>query len=341
MELSADILDVNRKISDTYISVLSTIAVVILLGIAGNIISIIFYGFTKTQGLQQNVTYFLITALATNDLAACCSECSIFYEMRNIVNFRYRWGCVALYAFNHWLIVSSLFLLAFIAVDRYRRICLSSTAWQVTIPVARKVFAGISLFSMALACQYILTVDVTQFPIDIQGNQTILGTYCTHSRKSSLHKTIFTLHLIDLIIVLIISTILLTMYTKVTQKLRQVATRPHSTNTDIKVLIETRLVIMMITVTCVSVLTFAPYLYATIVIRPTREDRDELMSVTEQFMFRSYVLNCSINPYIMGLTNTQFRKFLARSICRCFKTDRTPPLEDTEADRGSQFSTLL
>ena len=80
---------------------------------------------------------------------------------------------------------------------------------------------------------------------------------------------------------------------------------------------ERKINVMLGTVTLASILIFMPYFYVVMFIRPEVTPGKFTYKPFVQLAWRSFMLNSTINPYIIGLFNSQFRKFVINLMCRC------------------------
>ena len=80
---------------------------------------------------------------------------------------------------------------------------------------------------------------------------------------------------------------------------------------------ERKINVMLGTVTLASILIFMPYFYVVIFIRPEVTPGKFTYRPLVQLAWKSFMLNSTINPYIIGLFNSQFRKFVINLMCRC------------------------
>lgn len=209
----------NDELTDEYVPVLVTFSVVLVLGIIGNTLSIVLYGYKEKKKEQRNVTYFLLSVLSTNDLVACASECTVFYEMTNTVTFRSQTGCIVMYFFNYGLVLNSLTLLFVIAVDRHRRVCCDNSKWQLNFSTARKCVACTAIYSAGVSLKNYFIVDTSHIDLDAGNFTNIIGFYCSHSYQEHLQTTIFIFHVIDFIVLITMTLTMLILYKSIIQKI--------------------------------------------------------------------------------------------------------------------------
>lgn len=86
-----------------------------------------------------------------------------------------------------------------------------------------------------------------------------------------------------------------------------------------KIAAERTIVIMMIAVTLASIFPFWPYFYVCFFVKPQTVRSGTILNLPEEFGYRTYILFCTVNPYIIGLTNSKYRHFVKSIILRCFR----------------------
>lgn len=86
---------------------------------------------------------------------------------------------------------------------------------------------------------------------------------------------------------------------------------------------ERKITLMLGMVTLASVLIFVPYFYVVIVIRPEITPGKFTYNAPVQLAWKSFLLNSTINPYIIGVFNSKFRKFVINLICCCKSFSKT------------------
>lgn len=361
---------INRDKIVEYSPAIAFSAVIVALGIFGNILSATFYGF-KTR---KSVTNTLISALAFTDLITCLVLADEIIELCYTVTFRSVFGCKLMYFCNHWLVFCSALQLPLIAFDRYKRIC-KPLSWQFSMFSARVALACIIVGALVLSVRDWFILDVVR--VDIMSNnhnETVKAFYCTHSKaKGGMQTAIKTFHLIDFtffILVILANFILYGFVAKAiwTARLR---TKKYSRNgqnanksdssgvtkvcdqetsvvsiSDIKVTdkeistdstgptpvlqnfkplrrchsyhAERKVSIMMMAVTIGSIASFVPYFIVNLAIKANSKTSEQEFNVGVQIALRSYMLNNAINPFLMGVFNREFKRFVKKLLCRCF-----------------------
>jgi amino acid transporter len=81
---------------------------------------------------------------------------------------------------------------------------------------------------------------------------------------------------------------------------------------------ERKVSIMMMAVTIGSIASFVPYFIVNLTLKANSKTSEQEFNVGVQIALRSYMLNNAINPYLMGIFNREFRRFVKKLLCRCF-----------------------
>ncbi|XP_045156302.2 tyramine receptor Ser-2-like [Mercenaria mercenaria] len=207
--------DLNDQKIREYAPAIAYSAFVMILGIFGNIFSIIYYGFKSTKTTTNN----LITYLAVTDFVTCIVFCDEIIELCFTITFKDVIGCKFMYFTNHTLVVGSAFILTLISVDRFRKIC-RRQSWQLTVLTAR-ICVGVLLFlSFLLSVRDFVILDVVQVNLTSPAqNKSIPGYYCTHTRDGDMKTTVTAFQLIDLATFIIVITTMVVLYSFVAREI--------------------------------------------------------------------------------------------------------------------------
>lgn len=81
--------------------------------------------------------------------------------------------------------------------------------------------------------------------------------------------------------------------------------------------LEKRMSYMMAAITIGSLVSDIPYFIFVLYVKHFSETDGYEFTVWMQMLYRSFILNSAINPYIIGFFNTAFRQFVKKSICKC------------------------
>lgn len=195
----------NREKAIQYLPAIVFAVLVILFGILGNSLSLLFYGFKVTR----TATTFLITTLSLTDLVTCVVLVGEVIELCYSVDFRSVAGCKILYFLNHWLVITSGLMLLVISVDRFRRIC-RPFQWQMSVRIAKLSTLTVLIFGGILSFRDIFVIDVVRVNITRDNSDILTGYYCTHVESANLETVITVFHILDFLTflgVLVVSSI--------------------------------------------------------------------------------------------------------------------------------------
>ncbi|XP_052764345.1 bombesin receptor subtype-3-like [Mya arenaria] len=190
-----DLKEISKRKIEEYAGAIAYTLVIIVFGILGNIMSVIFYGFK----VQRTTTHVIITGLAIVDLIACVLFSDLTVELCFTVTFKNKPGCKVMNFLNYWLETTSGYMLLFVAFDRYRKIC-RPFAWQFSIKSIHISFLVIVIAAMVYSVRYLIMFDVLHVNVtDAESDKTIEVFYCTHSNDPELKTVITFFHVLDLL----------------------------------------------------------------------------------------------------------------------------------------------
>lgn len=214
MEDEFNLEELNREKTIEYLPAIIFTCIVIVLGVLGNAMSVVFYGFK----VARTSTNFLISALAALDLVTCVVLVAEVIELCYSVNFRNRTGCKAMYFLNHWLVVTSGSMLLLIAIDRYRRIC-SPFARQITVGAAKLAIIVLTVYCFLLSFRNIFTIDVVKVNVTMDRGKILTAFYCTHTDQEQYMTAIYIFHMLDLLTFLVILVGACALYIRISMKI--------------------------------------------------------------------------------------------------------------------------
>lgn len=328
-------------------------AVTIALGMTGNLLTFVFYGFVE----KKTVTTFLITALALNDL---CSSVAMFDHIilvRFLIRYKSKLGCELTYFVNHFFVLNSVMFLNPIGIERCLRVCTQNPKYQVSKTKAAGMIASLSIYSFSVALRHFFIVGIEETKITMSDNTVITGFLCSLIHQQKYSAIINTFHLLDIFGFVLTNILLAIVYGIMAKKIglvrKRIGAYPFNASTDVQSLRvsvtadgsgstsnrdtskriefrsqnptwvshrrenrERKINIMLGTITLSSLLSFVPYFYVVVVVKPQETPGAFTFDPLVQTGWRSFMLNSSINPYIIGLFNSQFRNFVS-DIFRC------------------------
>ncbi|KAL3881145.1 hypothetical protein ACJMK2_027603 [Sinanodonta woodiana] len=204
----------SSQLTIVFIPVIIFVGVLIILGLFGNSMVLYFYG-RKTKK-TSNISFILV--LAVFDLLTCTFSLpmEIFDLVLNITFYNVA-ACKILQFVTYFTDVASTFILASIAVDRYRRICKPHTNQfsikQVNIICGLCASASVLLSWPASAFFTIEPVSVIYSdPNNTTHQVNITGYDCTLTRSEWYAPYILTFHVVHLIVFVSVTISLVVMY---------------------------------------------------------------------------------------------------------------------------------
>ena len=203
-----------RKIRE-YVPVFAYSALVIVLGIVGNIFTVAFYGFHE----PKTSTNVIITALGTADLIACIAFSNEIIELCFTVTFKNAALCKSLSFCNQTLVVISGCIMLLVAVDRYRHIC-TPFAWQLSVKCVGIVIACIVVFSGLHSAKTIIILDVVHVNItDAFTDRALEAFYCAETWAPGMQMLVAVSNTLDMVTFLLIIGSCVVLYTLIARAL--------------------------------------------------------------------------------------------------------------------------
>jgi hypothetical protein len=172
----------QTEISTRLIPAVVPAALIILIGIVGNILTIAFF----SRKSARTVPVVLIKYLAVSDLVACIVSISVISEM--VLNIRYDPNASAICKISHfmgnWTVGVSLAFLTVINIDRYRKICYP-LGKQIPISALKYIGTCVVLFFMLSSARLLATFDIMEVNVTVTNSinmsETVTGFHCVAS----------------------------------------------------------------------------------------------------------------------------------------------------------------
>ncbi|XP_045182074.2 cholecystokinin receptor type A-like [Mercenaria mercenaria] len=186
--------EAHRKKVEEHIPLITVLFIIAFVGIIGNILTIIFYGYR----VKMTSTIALIRLLAILDLIVCFLCFTTIADLFVNILFTDEILCKVMYFFDHWFVVSSVFTLWIISIDRYRRMC-KPLGKQLTVKSATVAVIITSVFSMVFSSHDFITYSPVKVNISTSDkvNPYITGHYCTNTDSPDLHLVVIVFHVLD------------------------------------------------------------------------------------------------------------------------------------------------
>ena len=317
------------------------IGLVIVFGVVGNSLTFVYYGFKE----KKTITTLLVTVLALNDLMCSLAMIDHIIIMRYLIRYFSELGCQLTYVINHFLVLNSIILLNPIGMERCLRVCTLNPNYQVTKPKAMFMIGSVAFYSFVMAIRHFVIVGIEEMDIVVSANLTVVGHVCSLRQETQYATAIDVFHIMDIAGFVLTNIFLAFAYGLMAKKIGLVrskigaypiattAAASHSGNMSLTVEgsnasatgsgtsksvklcrrrnnQERKINIMLGTITLSSLLSFLPYFYVVILVKPQASPGAYTYSPLVQAGWRSFMLNSSINPYIIGFFNTNFRTFV-------------------------------
>lgn len=191
--------ELNSALTEEFAPVIIYVAIVVLFGLVGNTMSVIFYGFNS----PRTPTNCIITSLAVADLFCCVVLLDVILELCYAVTFRSVIGCKVKYFINHTFFSIAFTTLFLVAIDRFRKLCFPF-GWQFTIFRVKIAFAVICSYSIAISLRGLIVLDVVRVNVTNSKEEVVEGFFCTLSNKEELQGVIAVFQIADLLTWLVI-----------------------------------------------------------------------------------------------------------------------------------------
>lgn len=198
--------------------------IIAIIGVIGNILTIIFYGF-KTK---KSSTTVLITYLAIFDLIMCFLIFTTITDLFVNITFTNSILCKIMYFCDHWIAVTSVYVLCIISVDRYRRMC-KPLARQFSTRFALGATITVCFISMAWSTHDFVTISPVTINISTSNEKipVVTGYYCTNTDEPNLKTVVTVFHILDAVSIFLVLVVFIYTYGNIWYTLRK-----HNRNTS-------------------------------------------------------------------------------------------------------------
>lgn len=297
------------------------LAVISCTGIVGNSLVIYVY---KTKYTYTNTRSFIL-CLSAIDLFSCCF--TIPFETATLLKqytFERVWLCKLSRFCNTLCANSSSFLLVFIAIERFRKVC-KPLGWQISTNVSKFLcILSVTLgLSVSLHAIFVYGKQTFYIPeVNMTGSECSFGDKVKRTSIPFLFTTVFGVLFVSGVIILSV------LYCLIGQKLRaQVRNMSKSFGNNRQQTVirnqarSRKTSLLMLVVTLAFVLSFLPHL-TVFLIRQLKKDfigsLSEVNKALYKFVLRSYFLNCAINPIIYSVCDSRFKQACKEVFSRRF-----------------------
>lgn len=215
MDTELLIEQLNDEIAKLYLPVTIYIAVLLLLGLAGNMLVCYYYGAVG----KNSASSVYIISLAVYDLLVCCvcmpteiTDIYFYYTFENDA------ACKVLKFLSYFSTIGSNFVLVAIARDRFKKICTLSDQ-QVTTKCARYTCVVCGLASAITSFPVLLLSQSTSIKIENKHGLDLQGLSCTTLYNAKYKVYIWVFLAILFIGFVLLSIYIITVYVNVSIKL--------------------------------------------------------------------------------------------------------------------------
>ncbi|XP_045215284.2 cholecystokinin receptor type A-like [Mercenaria mercenaria] len=207
--------DLLRKaqwgISMRLLPVMVSLWALILMGVIGNILTIVFY----VKRSKRTTPVILIICLAVADLATCVTAIPIISEMATNVRYSQIILCKLAHFAGLWAGACSSAILWTISIDRYRKVC-RPLGKQMTVTTVKYLVIGITSISLLLSVRMLVTFDAVNVNITIPNmNETVVGSFCAAREEQEYKLVGLVFYLIDFILVVMVWMTVVVTYSKI------------------------------------------------------------------------------------------------------------------------------
>ncbi|XP_060564271.1 D(2) dopamine receptor-like [Ruditapes philippinarum] len=191
--------EAHRKKVLEYMPLIVVLFVLVVVGLIGNILTILFYGFK----IKKTPTFVLILLLAIVDLIVCCLAFTTIADLCVNIMFTSEILCKCMYFLDHWLMLSSVLILWIISIHRYRRIC-KPLGRQLDERSAKIVVVMTTTLSMVYCIHVFIIYKPVKLNISTSDDSVpiVVGHYCTNTDDPDIRDVLITFHIIDIVSIL-------------------------------------------------------------------------------------------------------------------------------------------
>ncbi|KAJ8322262.1 hypothetical protein KUTeg_000733 [Tegillarca granosa] len=188
----------------------------VVIGILGNIVVIIFYGWKQ----KKTPSKMFIVTLAVFDLVSCCLSYPLeITDMVDYFEFPSYIACKLLRFVNYFATMTSGLFLLVIAIDRFKRIC-HPLHTQINVKSARLIIISVMAFGVILSWPSIVFHSVVSVNVTMFGTNTgIIGQDCTSYSTGFYKKLLAIYHFVLLLFFVLTAASITILYILVVRKI--------------------------------------------------------------------------------------------------------------------------
>ncbi|KAH3817635.1 5-hydroxytryptamine receptor 1F-like [Dreissena polymorpha] len=232
----------NDKMARLMVPATVYFSIIMVLGVVGNPMVCYYYGAKK----KMTTNSFLIVILALYDVIVCAifipseiADIEFFYKFEN------EFACKVLRFMNYFAQIGSIFTLAVIAIDRFKKIC-RLTKPQMGIRTAKFVSLGSIGIAILLSWPALAIYGSIQVPIPNTHGLDLMGTDCTSTTAVAYQKYVLVFHGIHFVLFVGFLVVLIVLYSIIghtifSHKKRLMMYKPRTKRAPLSTEVETSL----------------------------------------------------------------------------------------------------
>ena len=202
--------ELNDKKTVLVIPAILYVAILMVLGLVGNILVCVYYG-CKTK---TNTNSFFIIVLAVFDLLSCTITMPIeIVDLRFFYMFTNAPACKIARFLNYFVTIGSAATLLTIAIDRHRRMC-RPFKHQLQLKDAKKAFGIAVALSLILSWPSLIFYDSVSVNVTDTYNKSVIleGFDCTTTKHESYKSYLLAFNILHFVLFVVASVILGVLY---------------------------------------------------------------------------------------------------------------------------------
>ncbi|KAH3819042.1 thyrotropin-releasing hormone receptor-like [Dreissena polymorpha] len=319
---------IHRDLVADFIPLMVWLGVASVIGIVGNIVTIIFHGWKS----RPSSTMVFITWLAAADLLVCLLMIEQILDLHLNVYFTSPVHCKAKYFFIYVGVYWSCMSLTLISVDRFKKVC-RPISKQFSEKSSRYASMIVVLISIIVSLRIVFALDISEVEVittDGSG-QTAVGHDCYFTNDIDLKTFVSVCHAIDFLFLLFCLTTMLICYGRLFVHIKKhteqmadwnggaaiVSSTSHKADSALENA-DRRITIMMALITVWFIICYIPYVAINLYFKFNSSSiHRDVLNMGIQFALRLPYLNSVINPIVFICLNPKYRYFVKHQLCKC------------------------
>ncbi|KAH3694636.1 kappa-type opioid receptor-like [Dreissena polymorpha] len=299
-----------------------------VIGMAGNIVTIIFHGWKS----RPSSTMVFITWLAAADLLVCLLMIEQIVDLHLNVYFTNPVYCKTKYFFIYVGIYWSGMSLTLISVDRFKKVC-RPISQQFSEKSSKYASMIVVLIAFILSLRIVFAFDISEVEVNTTdgSGQTAVGHDCYFTNDIDLIPFVSVCHVIDFLFLLLCLTTMLICYghlfVHIRKHIEQMADRTggvaivssasHKADSALENA-DRRITIMMALISVLCMICYVPYIVINLYLEfSSNSAHRDVLNIGIEFALRLPYLNSVINPIVFLCLNPKYRSFVKHQLCKC------------------------